>query len=76
MLKIKPKTKTGHQCRYLTSSSSATDASNYLRDKLGWKILEKRINHDLNHNLVENVDKKLSSFIPGGGIAQKFLNTW
>jgi proteasome assembly chaperone 2 len=65
----------GVQCRYLTSSP--VEDSNM--KSLNWKLLEKRTNHtDLNHNLVDGSDgmeKKLHSFIPGGGIAQKFLNT-
>jgi proteasome assembly chaperone 2 len=61
---------TGIQCRYLTSDEQNSPVNVHLREKLNWKLLEKRIDH--NHNLVD--EKKLSGFIPGGGIAQKFLN--
>ena len=68
--------KKGIQCRYLSSSKDLSSQVHlHLREKLGWKLLEKRTDHDLNHNLIDG-DKTLNSFIPGGGVAQKLLNTW
>jgi len=63
---------TGSQCRYLSSSIDHNNSVEiHLREKLNWKLLEKRLDH--NHNMVD--EKSLSGFIPGGGVAQKFLNT-
>ncbi|CAF0773958.1 unnamed protein product [Brachionus calyciflorus] len=58
---------TGIQCRYLTSENSNKTT---LEDKLNWKLLEKRIDH--NGNLSLDKENDLDFFIPGGGIAQKF----
>lgn len=54
----------GIQCRYL----SAKPESSTIDESLNWKILEKRIDHNNNGNDL----KELASFIPGGGISQKF----
>lgn len=58
----------GVQCRYLASNplKSTIDAS------LNWQILEKRIDHNNNQNELKQPEQ-LASFIPGGGIAQKFF---
>jgi proteasome assembly chaperone 2 len=56
----------GIQCRYLVSDPSLST----VEKTLDWKLLEKRIDH--NNNLNELKDDQLDSFIPGGGIAQKF----
>lgn len=54
----------GIQCRYLVSDIEKSTIS----EDLKWKVLEKRIDYNNNGD-----DKKeLSSFIPGGGISQKF----
>lgn len=52
----------GIQCRYLSTKSELSFES------LGWKKLEKRIDH--NNNTCES--KELAAFIPGGGISQEF----
>lgn len=56
---------TGIQCRYLTSESSN---KSLFEEKLDWKLLEKRIDHNANLS----AENDLEFFIPGGGIAQKF----
>lgn len=58
---------TGIQCRYLTSKPSESS----VKDLLDWKVLEKRIDHNNNLNELKE-HEELASFIPGGGIAQKF----
>jgi len=42
-----------------------------VKDSLDWKVLEKRIDHNNNLNELKE-HEELASFIPGGGIAQKF----
>lgn len=54
----------GIQCRYL----AAMPEKSSIPEALGWKVLEKRIDH--NNNVEE---KDLSSFLPGGGVSQKFF---
>jgi len=57
-----------NQCRYLASKSNET----LVTDSLDWIGLEKRIDH--NNNLSDNKNQEeLASFIPGGGVAQKFF---
>lgn len=55
---------TGLQCRYLASNTKLST----INESLNWKLLEKRTDHNNNTNEKE----QLASFIPGGGIAQKF----
>ena len=56
----------GSQCRYLAALNDPTSTK-----KLNWTKLEKRHDHDFNHNIAD--PNSLNYFIPGGGIAQKFF---